>query len=57
MRSAINSPRYEALEGLREGRIRDVSLVLVELAGGKKAPGRDERFMEFIDHGGLPTPE
>src|SRR6516225_508125 len=43
----------QALEGLREGRIRDVSLVLVELAGGKKAPGRDERFMEFIDHGGF----
>ena len=43
----------QALDGLREGRIRDVSLVLVELARCKKASGRDERFMEFIDNGGF----
>src|SRR5580658_2500982 len=43
----------EALEGLREGRIGDVSLVLIELARCKKASGRDQRFMEFIDDRGF----
>src|SRR5262245_59774660 len=43
----------KALKGLRQSGIRNVALVLVELAGGKKAARRNERLMEFIDDGGL----
>ena len=43
----------EALKGLRERRIRNVSLVLVELARRKKTSGRNERLVEFIDDGGF----
>src|SRR5882757_2185703 len=34
----------KALEGLAQSRIRDVALVLVELARRKQAPRRDERL-------------
>src|SRR5262245_58435957 len=43
----------KALKSLRQSGIRDVALVLVELARGKQAAGRNERFMEFIHDGGL----
>jgi hypothetical protein len=43
----------EVLEGLREGCIRYVALVLVELARRKMATRRYERFMQLIDNGGL----
>src|SRR5262249_61751784 len=43
----------QALKSLRQSGIRDVALVLVELARGKQAAGRNERFMEFIHDGGL----
>ena len=43
----------KAPEGLRQRRIRDVALVLVELAGGEKAARRHQRLVQFIDDGGL----
>ena len=43
----------EALECLRQRRIRDVALVLVELARCKQAARRDERLVELVDHRGL----
>src|SRR5262245_11891492 len=43
----------KALECLGQRRVRDVSLVLVELAGCKQAPRRNERLVELIDDGGL----
>ena len=43
----------EALECLRQRRIRDVALVLVELARCKQAARRDERLVELVDKGGL----
>src|SRR5215472_8503770 len=46
----------QALKGLRQGGIRDVALVLVELARGKQAAGRNKWFMELVDDGGLADP-
>src|SRR3989449_3936148 len=46
----------EALKRLRERRIRDVTLVLVKLACGKEAAGRDEHFMQLVDDAGLAMP-
>ena len=43
----------QALEGLRQRGIRDVALVLVELAGCKQAARRDERLVELVDDRGL----
>src|SRR4051812_28109959 len=43
----------EALEGLRQRRIRDVALVLVELARCKQAARWDERLVELVHHRGL----
>ncbi len=43
----------EALQRLRQRRIRDVALVLVKLAGGKEAAGRHEHCMQLVDDGGL----
>src|SRR5262249_47292130 len=43
----------KALKSLRQSGIRDVTLVLVELARGKQAAGRNQRFMKLIDDGGL----
>src|SRR5882672_3772280 len=43
----------EALEGLGQRRIRDVSLVLVELAGGEETARRDQRLVQLIDERGL----
>src|SRR5262249_296715 len=40
----------EVLESLRKRGVRNVSLVLIELARSKKAPGRHKWFMEFIDY-------
>src|SRR5215468_10580718 len=46
----------QALEGLGQGRIGDVTLILVELARGKKAAGRNKHLVELIDDGGLADP-
>src|SRR5215475_12032941 len=43
----------KALKGLRQGGIRDVALVLVELTRRKKSAGRNKPSMEFIHHGRL----
>src|SRR5262249_56380568 len=43
----------EALQRLRERRIRDVALVLIELAGGKEATRWNKHLMELIDDRGL----
>ena len=43
----------EALEGLAQRGIRDVALVLVELAGREQATRRDQRLVQFVDHRGL----
>ena len=43
----------KALKGLRQRRIRDVALVLVELAGGEKAARRHQHLVQLIDDGGL----
>src|SRR5215831_8805206 len=43
----------KALKGLRQGGIRDVALVLVELARCKKATRRNQRFVQLIDDGGF----
>ena len=43
----------EALECLRQRRIRNVALVLVELARCKQAARRDERLVELVDDRGL----
>src|SRR5208283_6006820 len=38
----------QALKRLRQRRIRNVSLVLVELSGCKQAAGRDKRLMKLV---------
>ena len=43
----------EALEGLRQRRIRDVALVLVELAGGEQPARRHQHLVQLIDDRGL----
>ena len=39
---------HEAAEGLGQGGVRDVALVLVELARREQAARRDERLVEFV---------
>ena len=43
----------QALKRLRQWRVGDVALVLIELAGGEKAARRHERLVQLIDDGGL----
>src|SRR5439155_23788650 len=43
----------EGLEGLRQGRVRDVALVLVELAGREKPTRRNERLLQLVHHRGF----
>ena len=43
----------QALKRLRQRRIGDVALVLIELAGGEKAARRHQRPVQLIDDGGL----
>ena len=43
----------QALKRLRQRRIGDVALVLIELAGGEKAARRHQRLVQLIDDGGL----
>src|SRR4030081_2508153 len=40
----------KALEGLAQGRVRDVALVLVELAGREQATRRDQRLVQLVHH-------
>src|SRR6266478_4236178 len=42
----------KALEGLTQCGVRDVALVLIELAGGEKAARRHQRLVQFIDDSG-----
>ncbi len=42
-----------ALKRLRQGRIRDVALVLIELAGREKSARRNQHFVQLVDDGGL----
>ena len=44
---------HEAAEGLGQGGVRDVALVLVELARREQPARRDERLMEFVHERGL----
>ena len=43
----------EGLERLRQGRVRDVALVLVELAGCEEAARRDEHLVQLVHDGGF----
>ena len=43
----------QALKRLRQRRIRDVALVLIELAGGEKAARRHQRLVQLVDDRGL----
>ena len=43
----------QTLECLGEGGVRDVALVLVELAGCEEAGGRDQRLVQLVDNRGL----
>ena len=43
----------EALKRLRQSGVRNVALVLVKLPGCKKAPGRNQRFVQLIDDRGF----
>ena len=54
LRVALAKKRsHQALKGLRERRIRDVALVLVELARCEEPTRRDEHLVQFIDDRGL----
>src|SRR5262249_43094727 len=46
----------QTLKGLRQSGIRNVALVLVELAGSEKATRWNKRLVEFVDDGGLADP-
>src|ERR1700758_4021364 len=43
----------QSLEGLCQGSVRDVPPVLVELARRKQPANRNNRFVQFIHHGGF----
>src|SRR5216684_7452149 len=48
LRVALAQERTDqALKGLRQRRIGDVALVLIELAGGEKAARRRQRLVQF----------
>jgi hypothetical protein len=49
----LKEERTIPLEGLRQGRIGDVTLVLVELARGKKTARRNKHLVELIHNGGF----
>ena len=43
----------QTLKGLRQRGVRDVALVLIELAGGEEAARRDQHLVQFIHHRGF----
>ncbi|HUB14632.1 MAG TPA: hypothetical protein VMB34_21965 [Acetobacteraceae bacterium] len=43
----------QGLQGLRQGGVGDVALVLVEFAGGEEAAGRDKRPVQLVYNGGF----
>jgi len=43
----------EALEGLGQGGVRDIALVLVELTGGEQAARWNERLVQLVEDRGL----
>jgi hypothetical protein len=49
-------PADEALERLRQGGVRDVALVLIELAGREQPARRDERLVQLVHHRRLTGP-
>src|SRR6202035_1394073 len=54
LRLALAQKRaHQALEGLGQGGVRDVALVLVELAGREEATRRDEHLVQLVHHRGL----
>src|SRR6202011_2160925 len=54
LRLALAQERaHKALEGLGQGGVRDVALVLVELAGREQATRRYERLVQLVHHRGL----
>ena len=57
LRFALRQERTDqTLKGLREGRIRDVALVLVELARGKQAARRHQHLVQLVHDRGLADP-
>src|ERR1700744_6481017 len=46
----------KALKSLGQRGVRNITLVLVELARGKKAPRRNKHLMELVDYAGLADP-
>jgi len=42
---------HKALKGLHQGRIGDVAIILVELAGCQEPPRRHKNLMQFVDDG------
>src|SRR3984957_12406449 len=44
---------HKALEGLGQGGVRDIPLVLVELAGRKETTRRDQHLVQLVHHRGL----
>ena len=51
LRLALREQRPDqTLEGLRQRRIRDVALVLVELARGEQSARRHQRPVQLVDH-------
>src|SRR5271167_1650184 len=54
LRLALAQKRaHKALEGLGKGGVRDVALVLVELAGREEPTRRDEHLVQLVHHRGL----
>src|SRR5258708_2927934 len=54
LRLALAQKRaHQALEGLGQGGVRDVPLVLLELAGREEATRRNEHLVQFVHHRGL----
>src|SRR5579864_848413 len=44
---------HEALKSLRQGRVGNVALVLVELARREKPPRRNKQLVQLVNHGGF----
>src|ERR1700730_17654337 len=54
IRFALTEKRADkAVKGLSKSGVRNVALILVELAGCKKPAGRNEHFVELVDDRGL----
>src|SRR6202045_3304298 len=57
LRLALAQERaHQALEGLGQGGVRDIPLVLVELAGREETTRRDEHLVQLVHHRRLANP-